>query len=128
METYFENRFTTYSLVQDILYVYYKENQYITMAAAKTIVRDRLRLQDHISYPVLCNLTNIYYIDSYARRYLAHKGSLMTVAVALFCPDKSVSLMGTHYLHVSVPSVPTEIFSSEQKAFEYLKNFKKSYI
>lgn len=125
MKTFFENSFATYSLTNNILYFYYKEGQLITLEAAQQIVRDRLRLQDHVSVPVLCNINDVLHADYKARNYLAHTGSLLTQAVALVCTNVQQRFMSAYFLDVCVPSVPTEIFSDEQSAFDFLNNYKK---
>jgi len=125
MKKSFENCYATYSLVDNILCVYYKKDQLITLPAAKKIVSDRLRLQDHISLPVLCNISDFQYANYAARNYLAHTGSLLTQAVAIVCADIEQRSMSTYFIDVCVPSVPTRVFLDEPSAFHFLNNYKK---
>ena len=125
MKKSFENSYATYSLVDNILCVYYKKDQLITLPAAKQIVRDRLRLQDHVSLPVLCNISDFLHANYAARNYLAHTGSLLTQAVAIVCTDIELQSMSTYFIDVCLPSVPTRVFLDEPSAFHFLNNYKK---
>lgn len=126
MNTPFQNDYVTICLLQEILYIHYKQAQLINFAAAKAIVRDRIRYQDQVSYPILCDISAIKYIDYNARNYLAQEGSVLTKVVALICRDAERQLMSDYYVTVCQPTVPTAIFSEEGSAVKYLENYKKS--
>ncbi len=124
MKTFYQNQYATYSIVQGILYVYYKHMEVIRLNAAQTIVKDRLRLQDDISLPVLYNIDGILHADYEARNYLAHSGSLLTKAAALLCSDLVHEYIGRYYIEVCKPLVPTRVFKDEQAALLFLENYK----
>lgn len=126
MSTPFQNDFVTISMVQDILYVHYKQTEKIDLAAAKIIVRDRMRFQDQLALPILCDISEVKSIDLMARNYLANEGSDLTKAVALLYKDGAHHLMSSYYVDVCKPTVTTRIFNNEASALAFLNNYKKA--
>ena len=61
--------------------------------------------------------------DKAGRDFLAQSGSVLTHAVALVAHEKLLLTISTFYLQVSKPSVPTQIFTTEAAALNYLKGF-----
>lgn len=126
MKTYYENDFATYSLFLDIVYVYYKSKLTITREAARVIVYDRLLFQNDTSYPVLCDITDVYYITQGARTYFALQGSLLTQAIAIVCKTTAKQFMAEYFIRVENPVIETRLFSNESLALDFLEHFKKN--
>lgn len=122
----YQNKFASYSLIEDILCVHYKAGCIINLQAAKKIVKDRLRFQEEISFPILCNITDVLLMDFQALEYLAKYGSLHAQAVALVSYNTSHLYQGKFYTQVHKPTVPTEIFVEKAAALAYLNQFKKN--
>lgn len=119
---YFENDFAAYLKKDYILYIRFKENLSLTYAAAKKIVRDRLRFQAHSAYHVICDVSGIRTIDEAARDYLATKGSYQLKAAALVTGKRTLYKMGTYYKVFNTPKILTEVFSTLEEADAYIKN------
>lgn len=126
MKTYYENNFATYSLFLDIVYVYYKSKLTITREAARVIVYDRLLFQNDTSYPVLCDITDVYYITQGARTYFALQGSLLAQAIAIVCKTTAKQFMAEYFIRVENPVIETRLFSNESLALDFLEHFKKN--
>mgnify|MGYP003644105130 CR=1 FL=1 len=69
MQSYFENDFTQYMLVDNIVHIIYKKGVIIDLQASKRIVRDRLMFQEERAYPVLCDIRQLRRVDKAARDY-----------------------------------------------------------
>lgn len=126
--THFQNDYMTLNIQQGIVHVYYKKNITIDIKAAEIIVRDRLQFQDHLSYPILCNISDVNYADHSAIKYLADNGSLLAKAVTLLSNDARHYSMGNYFVQVHEPYIPTKIFRDKEEALLFLHQFKKEYL
>ena len=123
--TYFQNDYMTLSIVQDIVYVYYKNGIKLDLKAAQKVVKDRIQFQDHLSYPLLCDISDVESVDFAALSYLADIGSLLTTAVALVTKNKRHETMGNYFIQVHEPKTLTRIFTNKDQAIHFLNQFKK---
>lgn len=108
---------------EGILHFVYKPNTVIDLNAAKAIVKTRLRFQDGVAYPILCDIRLMKTATKAAREYLAEKGCFNAIAVA-FVIDKAYS--GTlikAFINISNPSVPTQEFTTIPEALDFLSNY-----
>jgi len=58
-----------------------------------------------------------------ARNYAASKEDRGAIATALLITSTANKLIGNFYINVNKPEIPTKIFSSEEKAVEWLGGF-----
>lgn len=119
----FENQNAKFWIDGGILFFVYKPNTVIDLDVAMRVVADRVLLQNERYFPVFCDIRGITSTDKAGRDYLARSGSVFTKAVALIVNEHLSMTMSTFYLEISRPSVPTKIFSLEQEALDYLKEF-----
>ncbi|GIQ60949.1 hypothetical protein QQY79_21320 [Flavobacterium tructae] len=119
----YENRNARFWIEKGILFFEYKPNTAIDLEVAMRVVADRIAFQNERLLPVFCDTRGIASIDKAARDYLAKSGSLLAKAVALIGSENVSMTMSTFYLEISKPSVPTQIFTIEQEALDYLKGF-----
>lgn len=118
-----ENIYAKFWIENRILYVRYKSEVLIELEAARTIVADRIFLQKGRPYPVLCYTEGIFSSTKNARDYLANKGSVLTKAIAyLAAPTVSLAMLN-FFIEKNEPSVPSEIFTNEVDAINFLKPF-----
>lgn len=120
---FYENDFAQFWLADGILFFKYKPNITIDIKVAQRVVTDRIHFQNERSYPVLCDIRGVVSADKAGRDYLAQSGSILTKAVGLIVHEKVLLTIGTFYLQISKPSVPTQIFTNESAALVYLKGF-----
>jgi hypothetical protein len=119
----FENDFARFWITDGILFFKYKPNTTIDIKVAKCVVTDRIHFQNERSYPILCDIRGIISTDKAGRDYLAQSGSILTKAVGLIVHEKVLLTISSFYLQISKPSVPTQIFTKEDEALLYLKEF-----
>jgi hypothetical protein len=125
-EQYFENDFAEFWIEDGILYFIYKQGVKIDLQAAKTIVADRIMLQNGRSYPVFCDMRGIKDSDKAARDYLAKEGSTLVKAVGVFIESPVTKIMGNFYLSINQPITPTRMFTDRSQALEYLQLHKNT--
>ncbi|MEQ8420633.1 MAG: hypothetical protein RIB64_11545 [Arenibacter algicola] len=123
MQSYFENDFTQYMLVDNIVHIIYKKGVIIDLQASKRIVRDRLMFQEERAYPVLCDIRQLRRVDKAARDYLALEGSLLIKALAFIIEPPVTDVMTRFYLMTNHPDIPTASFRKISKALAYLGRF-----
>jgi len=125
MKSYHENTFARYAFIEGILHITYKEDCYIDVEAAQTIVYDRLKFQQHFSYPVLCNVNNVTYMDMEAHEFMSSHGFSLVLALALLSYNASPFYMSFFFLGTSHSSIPVKLFDSQKDALFFLEHFKK---
>ncbi|MCM4164814.1 MULTISPECIES: hypothetical protein [unclassified Arenibacter] len=123
MQNYFENDFTQYMLVDNIVHIIYKKGVFIDLQASKRIVRDRLMFQEERAYPVICDIRQLRKVDKAARDYLALEGSLLIKALAFIIEPPVSDVMTRFYLMTNHPDIPTASFREISKALAYLGRF-----
>ncbi len=124
MIKFFENEYATYSIHDGLMHFTYKKNTTINFEAARTILKDRLFIQQNQSYPVLCDARQILFMTKPARNYLAVEGSVLIDVVALVTKFRGPSnIAGNIYLNRNKPTVHTEIFTNISEAVNFLKAF-----
>lgn len=116
-----ENEYATFHIENGVMYFTYKASDLINLAAAKKVVDDRLKLQNGISYPVICDARELKGMDKEARDYLAKQGSQLVSSVALIVTSAATKVMTNFYLTVNKPDVPTKLFTSASEALEFIK-------
>ncbi|MBD0831510.1 DUF7793 family protein [Aestuariibaculum sediminum] len=122
MERYTENNYASFWLQNGIIHFVYKNQVSIKYPMAIKIVADRLKIQQGVSYPVLCNIKGLKEIDKDSRRFLSNEGSSLITAVAFVSHTPLSSILTKLYTR-NKPIIPTEVFQTEQEALEYLSQY-----
>ncbi|MFD2586051.1 hypothetical protein ACFSQJ_03870 [Croceitalea marina] len=120
MTSFKENEYATYHIQESILHIVYKSKVTIDLPAAVRIVQDRLRLQEGLSYKVLCDIRGIYEVDKPARDYLAIEGSTMVTKVAYLIEPTISKAISEFYLRITNPPIPSKVFFSAEDARLFL--------
>lgn len=118
-----ENNYAFYKLDGRILYIRYHIGIVITLNAAVKIVADRIRLQDGVSYPALCDIRGVREVHKPARDYLALEGSVLLKAVAFIVENPMSEVLSMFYLKTTKPPVPTQSFQNQKDAERFLAEF-----
>lgn len=119
----YRNQNARFWIDEGILFFEYKPNTTIVLEVAMRVVADRVAFQNERQLPVFCDMRGIISTDKAGRDYLAKSGSLLAKAVALIVSEKVSMTLSAFYLEINKPSVPTQIFTDEQEALEYLRGF-----
>lgn len=109
---------------EGVLFFIYKPNTQIDLEAARAVVKERLRFQNGISYPILCDIRLLKTANKAAREYLAEQGCINALAVALLIEKAYSGTLSKAFINISNPSVPTREFTSMTEALWFLDNFK----
>lgn len=120
-ESEVRNDFARFYIKEGILHFIYNDDVQLDLSAAKLIVEDRLRLQNNVSFPVLCDIRGLKGADKAARDFLANEGSILTIGVGLIVDSPALKIMTNFYMLVNKPKVPTKVFRTELEAIDYLK-------
>lgn len=118
-----ENNFALYTLNGGLLHIRYYKDIVINHEAAVRIVADRLRLQQGICYPALCDIRGVEEVDKPGRDYLAREGSILLKAVAFIVGNPMSDIISYFYLKATKPSIPTKAFQDVDKAKSFLENY-----
>lgn len=119
----YENDYARFWFAERILFIEYKPQITIDLKVARSVVADRIKIQNGESYPVLCDIRGIVDSDKAGRDYLAQSGSVLITAVALIIHEQVSLTISNFYLHISKPIVPTKLFTTRPEALIYLKTF-----
>lgn len=120
---FYENDYAQFWIKEGILFFKYKSKTFIDLKVAQLVVTSRIHFQRERTFPVLCDIRGVVGTDKAGRDFLAQSGSVLTHAVALVAHEKVLLTISTFYLQVSKPSIPTQIFTTEAAALNYLKDF-----
>lgn len=118
-----ENKFALYTLNGGLLHIRYYKDIVINHEAAIRIVADRLKLQNGISYPALCDIRGVEEVDKPGRDYLAREGSILLKAVAFIVGDPMSDILSYFYLRTTKPSIPTKAFQEMEDAKLFLEKY-----
>ncbi|PHR12831.1 MAG: hypothetical protein COA40_08175 [Aequorivita sp.] len=118
-----ENNYALYTLDGGILYIRYHADIVIKYEGAVKIVADRLRFQQGICYPALCDITGVEEVDKPARDYLASEGSILLKAVAFIVGNPMSNIISYFYLKTTKPSIPTKAFQDVEEAKLFLEKY-----
>jgi len=106
-----------------ILYCVYNDKLEIDLEIAKQCVANRIEFSEGESYPVWVNMKGVKSATKSAREYLADEGSYLVKAGALVIGSPLTRILGNVFLLVNKPKVPTRIFTDEEQATEWLRQY-----
>ena len=118
-----QNKYARFWVEEKILIFEYKPDIFLNLRAAQTIVRNRLKLQNEKSFPILCDLRMVGESDKAGREYLAHEGSALAKAVALLVEPPFSQALGNLYINTTDPRIPTEVFTVRFHALNFLRHY-----
>ncbi|WP_405199343.1 hypothetical protein [Christiangramia sp. LLG6405-1] len=108
---------------EGILHFVYKPNTVIDLNAAKAVVKSRLRFQNGVAYPILCDVRQLKSASKPAREYLAEKGCFNALAVAFVIDQAYSGTLIKAFINISNPSVPTKEFTTVPEALGFLNHY-----
>lgn len=123
MLNYLKNDYVEYMLVDQMVHITYKKGGSIDLKASVQIVQDRLKFQEGLSFPILCDIRNIREVSKPARDYLALEGSVLIKAVALIVEPPISEMLSIFYHKTSRPPIPSKSFEHVSEALFFLNEF-----
>jgi len=115
--------FQTY-IKDGICYTTVKLNASVELEDAKGNTATVRELSNGLIYPILVDLRLINTITKEARDYFSmNERSAGVNAIAMLVKSPVSSIIGNFFLGLNKPKVPTQLFTSENKAVEWLQQF-----
>lgn len=96
------------------------------LETVKRIVEYRLNATKRIPYPLIANIVSIKKITKEARDFLASKEGCEGITVfAILINSPIGSMIGNFWMRINKPLINTKIFTNEEDAKTWLKQFVK---
>jgi hypothetical protein len=103
-----------------------KENVMLTLKDAQENLMAYYRVTIRETAPTLLNLSHLKSMTHDAREYLAGKHAEASVtAMALLVGAPITEITASHYIKLSKPNFPAEMFTSKEEALAWLEQYKK---
>ena len=100
----------------------YKKDK-VDLDMAKKSLETRLRLSKNKPCKLFLDLRNLGYISQGAREYSASdEATQLAIATAVLAPSRITKLIANFFLTFNKPKMPFQIFTSKEKAFDWLKS------
>ena len=98
----------------------------VTIEDTKGYVEIQKKLTEGIKIPLLADIRGVKSITREARAYLSgEEAAALTFACALIIGSPVSRVIGNFFLGLNKPVYPTRLFTSEEKAIKWLKEFIK---
>ena len=108
-----------------IIFTVFEKNTVLDIEVSKLAVAERLRISNKRTMPIFIDLTNVYYTDAKARKYMATKEAVKYITAGAFLLDNEIMrLAGNIFIRIDKPVIPTKLFTDKDKALLWLSNFK----
>ena len=96
-------------------------NAEVTLASAKESVAAIKTLSQGKIRPLLVDMRSTKSMDREARAYYVRPEQKATNAVALLADSAVSRVLANFFLRINKPTIPTQMFTSETEALEWLK-------
>lgn len=107
-----------------IMFCEYKED-IINISKAKNIIKDRLSYADGKTYPAVIKSINKIEIDKSARTFFkSEESSKGLKAIAMMSTNSYSLIMMNFMIRLYRPSIPIKMFTDEQKAINWVSEYK----
>ncbi len=106
-----------------ILYCKFAHDLHVSLDVARACVELRIFFSKSKSYPLLIDMRGIKSTTRESRKYMATVGSTLVTAGALITGSRFNTTIANIFLTIDKPPVPTKLFTSEEKARQWLKDY-----
>jgi hypothetical protein len=116
--------FSTWLGSDGICYTVVKPNAVVQLEDAKENSASIKEISGDAIYPILVNLKEINSISKEARDHFSMQGRTPGVnAIAMLIRSPVSTIIGNFFLGINKSAVPTKLFTNEDKAAAWLKQF-----
>jgi hypothetical protein len=119
----YESSYVKMSIQSNILHCKYADNTRLSEDVARSCIENRIFLSRGKSYPVLTDMLGVVSTTHEASEYITSLGSTLVKAHAFMTGSWISRVIGNILLAIDRPQIPTRLFTSEEKAREWLKRF-----
>ena len=120
-----ETAYVIMSIQNGIFEANFKAMEVLDINIAMTTVKDRLVFCENKAYPCLFDITEVKHTTKEARDFMATEGNQLILASAMVVTSPMLKMMANFYIMVNKPQNPTQLFTSREKALEWLVQFKR---
>jgi hypothetical protein len=121
-----ETRHAYFRIVNGVLITTFKEHITIDLKLAHEIVEDRKKITEGKPYPGIGYVKGIRALTKDARNYFSSDEATEGVlAGALVIESNFAAGLINFFLKINPPKIPNRVFTTEEKAIEWLQQFKK---
>jgi len=105
-------------------HIVYDANTILTLEKAKAVVEAQKKLAVNNQYPNLLEGRSLKEVTPDARKFLASQETAeVNSAVALLVGSPVSRILGNFFLKLDRPAYPMRLFSNQEEAFEWLRQF-----
>ena len=119
----YESSYITMWMSDGILCARYAANLDVTLDVAKTVVEARIFYSKGQRYALWVDMRGIKSMTREARSYLASVGATLVTGAALITGSAVNRTLGNIFLKIDKPPVPIKLFTDEQKAMEWVRQY-----
>ncbi|MFN6944894.1 MAG: hypothetical protein ACK4ND_08080 [Cytophagaceae bacterium] len=124
-ELFIETNKYSLFLRDGVLYNIYKDNLYITPGIAKEITRNRIKYFGEVFRPSFVDIRKGKGIHKEARDFWSSQEGCKYVShTAVLIKNHFQKFIVKAFITINKPTVPTEIFTNQEKALEWIRNYK----
>lgn len=124
-ENYLKNEYVEMWIEDGILFSIHSKKVAINLEIAKICVEDRLKVSEGRTMPILTDGRYVKAIDKAARDYLSNGDAIKGVSAgALIVRNEIQRLLGSVFISINEPPLPTKLFTNIDSAVVWLKNFR----
>lgn len=129
METpeYFENEHIRFQVVEGVLHTWYRKGATIDLPAAEAIVKERLKLLNGRTLPMILYDEGIKEVKRDARIYMSTGDGVLGVSAGAFIVTNPFTKMVVQFfiaLNAKNSHFPIKTFSNKEDALNWLEGYK----
>ncbi len=119
------NKSTHTLLEPGIIKIVVRESEFLELEDVKLMHEANLKLSENKSFCVLLDVTRKYFsVSTEGKELLAgEEYSKVLKASAFVVTSLATKIMGSLFIKINKPKSPTQLFTNENQALEWLKNF-----
>lgn len=108
--------------------LYYKifPNSEITSKHAREIIEESMKLSEGKNIPVFGDISEVKSISLEAREYISgEEATKIASSLAILASSPISKIIGNFLISLNKPSYPVKLFTSKEKALEWLKTYSR---
>jgi hypothetical protein len=95
------------------------------LSLAKVGVRERLRLCNGVSYPLLSDTRKVKHFDKETRAFLVQPDNITGITAGAFLVNNQLQkILANYFIQINKPPTPAKMFTNEADALNWLQQFK----
>jgi hypothetical protein len=122
MSEYFENAYLKIQKKDQFIHVVYGPDTRLTLEIAKDAVKERLKISNGVTLPMLIDIGGLVSVTKEARIYFASEEAIAHISKgAIVLKTSTQTVIGNFFLFFDRPKIETKLFHKEDEALKWLK-------